>query len=581
LTTQYLYMVFRLLAPVFFFKFSILFAQNTEIPKDYFRSPMDIPLILSGSFGELRNNHFHSGLDIKTEGVEGKNIYAVAEGYISRVRVSGFGYGKALYITHPNGLVSVYAHLKSFNDSIGKFVKDYQYANETFDVDINPEPGLLSVKKGEIIAFSGNSGGSGGPHLHFEIRDEKTEHALNPLHFGFKITDNIKPIISEIIIYLIDELSSVNNAQKPLKVKTSGVSGKYNLQLQAPLIIHGKTGFGINTHDLANNSSNRLGVYSIELKVNGERIYYYEMKRFSFDDTRCLNTHVDYYHCKKYKTWYHRSIVAPNNTLTAYEDVKEGGIFNFSEDSIYQMEYIVKDFFGNTSVLNFDIKGISKPSIQPASRLSPKAVAFFKFNESNVFKNDLININFPAGVFYDDLHFEFSQAEPLPGSISPLFKVHHEYEPVHATYTLSIKLNSLPMHLRRKALVVHIDEKGGKTPVGGDLREETLTSSPKLLGNFSVMIDSIKPSITALNVPVGGNMTGLKEIRFKISDNLSGIKSFRGTLNGNWILMEWDPKNNLLYHSFEKNLPPGKYEFYLEVKDQRGNTAEYSIDIRR
>ena len=169
----------RLIIIPFLFFISVSMAQNSY-PQDYFQSPLEIPLILSGTFAELRSNHFHSGLDIKTQQQSGLKVMAAASGFVSRIKVSHFGYGKALYITHPNGYTTVYAHLQNFNPEIDAYIKHRQYKNESYEIELFPKAGELLVNNGDIVAYSGNTGGSGGPHLHFEIRN-KQEHPMNPM----------------------------------------------------------------------------------------------------------------------------------------------------------------------------------------------------------------------------------------------------------------------------------------------------------------------------------------------------------------------------------------------------------------
>ncbi|HEY9114612.1 MAG TPA: M23 family metallopeptidase, partial [Bacteroidales bacterium] len=240
------------------FSFSISFSQNSEYPADYFRSPLDIPLYLSGTFGELRSNHFHSGIDIKTQGVEGKNVYAVADGYVSRIKVSAGGYGKALYINHPNGTVSVYGHLKKFSPAIEKYVRDLQYSNESFEVEAFPTKETLPVKKGDVVAFSGNTGSSGGPHLHFEIREEGTQYAVNPLLYkSIKVKDLLKPSIMELVIYPVDEQSLIDGKNDTAFFAVEGTGKDYVLKGKPKITVTGNVSFGIRTIDLMSDIPNK------------------------------------------------------------------------------------------------------------------------------------------------------------------------------------------------------------------------------------------------------------------------------------------------------------------------------------
>ena len=262
-------------------------------PQDVFQSPLAIPLDISGSFGELRSNHFHSGLDFKTSGVEGLPVYATGDGYVSRIKISPFGYGKAIYITHPNGFTSVYGHLQKANGAIQELIKKKQYQEQSFEVEMYLYPTELPVKKGDVIAFSGNTGGSGAPHLHFEFRDTKSEQIINPMHFGFKkiIKDERKPIIQGIVVYPLDS-TTVNNAQKPINISfNKQADGTY---LSTKVKANGRIAFGINAYDYCTNAYNKNGLYKVKAYLNGVLQYQYGFDTFAFDESRYINNFIDY-----------------------------------------------------------------------------------------------------------------------------------------------------------------------------------------------------------------------------------------------------------------------------------------------
>ncbi|RMG76485.1 MAG: M23 family metallopeptidase, partial [Bacteroidetes bacterium] len=344
-----------------------LLGQNKDslefkYPQNYFRSPLDIPLLLAGNYGEIRSNHYHAGIDIKTEGVEGKNVYAAADGYVSRIKISEGGYGKALYITHPNGYTTVYAHLKRFNDTIEQYVRKQQYLKESYEIELFPPKNSLKVKKGDIIAVSGNTGGSGGPHLHFEIRETDTEVPINPLLFGFDIKDDIPPIIKHLTIYPIDDTSFVNRRSRPKRYALSGSNGKYSLS--ATPEVKGIIGFGIEVIDKLNGSNNRCGIYSIDLTIDGDTIYRHHIEDIPFHKTRYINCHVDYEAWKKDGIKTQRCYRLPNNQLDFYDKLKYNGLYMFTDDSVHEVRFIVKDTYQNTSELVFNVKS-STAKIQP------------------------------------------------------------------------------------------------------------------------------------------------------------------------------------------------------------------------
>ena len=297
---------------LFAFIIGQVYCQN-NIPQDYFSNPMEIPLILSGNFGELRSNHFHSGLDIKTQQREGVPIYAPADGYINRIKVSHFGYGKALYITHPNGYSTVYAHLQRYAGVIQEYVKDKQYKKESYTLELFPEKEILPVKKGDLIAYSGNSGSSGGPHLHFEIRDPASR-PMNPLLFGINIPDTKKPLINTIFAYPLGKDAQVNNSQNPIKLRLIlQKDGSYKTE---NVTAFGRIGFGISTYDQQNGASNKNGVYQIRAINNGEEVFKVLFEKFSFDETRYLNRFIDYAYYKTNRSRVQKLFRQSNNPIS-------------------------------------------------------------------------------------------------------------------------------------------------------------------------------------------------------------------------------------------------------------------------
>ena len=334
-----------------------LFSFSQEkYPKDYFRSPLDIPIFLSGSFGELRSNHFHAGLDIKTQGKEGLKVFAVADGYVSRIKVQQFGYGKAIYITHPNGFTSVYGHLSKYNGEIDKYVKSVQYKKENYQTgNLFFKEDKFPVKKGEIIAFSGDTGGSGGPHLHFEIRNTKTESIINPLFFGLKVEDTKPPVIQSLKVYTINSASRINQQNKSFQIPIKNIKvGKYKAdRISASGII----GFGISVFDRFNKAPNKNGIYSLEMLVNGKRFYYHNVETFSFSESKYLNLHIDYEHFKKYKRRYQKTHKVTANKLSIYQDLINNGKINIQKGLNYTIEIIAKDFENNSSSIIIPIAG--------------------------------------------------------------------------------------------------------------------------------------------------------------------------------------------------------------------------------
>ncbi|MDG1476305.1 MAG: M23 family metallopeptidase [Vicingaceae bacterium] len=553
--------------------------SQDSIPKGYFRSPLGIPLFLAGNFGELRSNHFHGGLDMKTQGKEGFNIYAAADGFVSRIKVSPWGYGKTIYIDHPNGTTTVYAHLQRYKGEIAKYVKEHQYKNESWEFDWYPADSLMPVKKGQIIALSGNTGGSGGPHLHFEIRETESEHPINPLLVGFDIKDNIKPTIKSIIVKPLNDTSYVNNSNKAQRFLAVGINGTYKLKYGTTISAYGEIGVGIETIDKLNGVSNRNGIYSIELSQNSEIIYKSEMKKFSFDQDRALNSLIDYEMFLAKKIRYQKSYIEPNNHLPIYTQHKNNGVIHIGISDKNNFTYNVKDSYGNLSIISFPISGnLNRKLIKPTAKINFDTT--FSFQDSNYYETQNVTVSIPKDALYKDLPFHFSTADTLTGAITPTYFIHNEYTPLHKAINVSIKVGRLSEYERSKATIVHFDRRKRYYSKGGTWRNNSITTKSKKFGGFAVMLDTVPPKITPTNMFANKNMSGNSTITVKIADNLSGIKSFRGTIDGKWVMMEYEAKKAKIFHTFD-NLPKGKHNFELTLTDGVGNESFVSIPFTR
>jgi len=310
------------LSYIFIFFFSFAFSQQ-KIPQNDFRSPLDIPIILSGTFGELRSNHFHSGLDIKTKQKEGFEVFAIGDGYVSRIKIQHWGFGKALYVTHTNGYTSVYAHLKKLAPKLEAYLKKQQYNKESYEIQLYPKADELVLKKGEVIAYSGNSGSSGGPHLHFEIRDAASK-PMNPMLFGIDVKDSHHPTVNGVFVYALSDSAQVNSSNKMVQLQLK--KGKENNSFIADKIFaSGEIGLGINSYDRQDLAFNKNGIYQLESFVNGVKNFSYDFQKFSFGESRYINTLIDYSRFKKKRQRVQRCFVTAANKLSIYDDVVNDG----------------------------------------------------------------------------------------------------------------------------------------------------------------------------------------------------------------------------------------------------------------
>lgn len=542
--------------------------STNKYPITDFRQPLDIsPPALAGSFGEIRGNHFHSGIDFRTNQREGYPVYAVADGYISRLRVQNSGFGQALYINHPNGFTTVYGHLQRFAPKIASIVKKLEYEKKSFEIDEFPDATLIPVHKGEIIAWSGNRGSSGGPHLHFEIRDTKTEETINPQFFGIIIPDNIPPVIHGLYVYRLNGKTFNENTPKQA-IGISGANGNY--KTTAPISLTGEVGFGIVVTDRHNGLSGTNGVYSIQLEVDGKKIYTSALERFAFEDSKAINSHIDYPTYLNTKRSIQKSFVEPGNPLKIYSSLVNSGKINFNDGASHQLRYIITDSKGNSSVLPFTVNAGSVPIAAP---VIPAGI-IYPYNRVNEFNTDDIKVVFPLGTLYSDLNFTYKKLpKPTGNAWSAVHQIHNKYTPLHIGFDISIKADNLPENLRSKALIVN----SNGSSQGGFFENGYVKATPKNFGSFYIATDTLAPRIVPVNIAEGKNMAGLSKIFFRISDNLSGIKSFNGFIDGKWALMEFDTKTATLWHSFDERTAPGKHTLELIVVDMKENTRKYTV----
>ncbi len=542
------------------------------------RTPLDIPLRLSGTFGELRTDHFHSGIDIKTNGKEGEKIYTIESGYVSRIKVSPEGFGKALYITHPNGLVSVYAHLKDFTGNVSKYVKGKQYEYKKFSVNLFPDKAEFPVKKGELIGYSGNTGGSKGPHLHFEIRNAETEKPLNPLQYGFEVKDYIRPKIESLKVYPLNIYSEVDHDCQPRKYKTAGWGEKYRIKNYDTIYVSGDIYFGILTYDLLNKTNNKNGVYSVEMYLDSALVFSSEMNEFAFAETRYINSLIDYEEFIENKKRYVRTLVDPNNKLTIYKKVKNNGIISFSDTGNHHLTIIVKDFYGNTSKLSAVLKSYRMDlSIIPAE---VSEGIYFDCMQANSFENGNFILNAPAGSFYNSFRFIYDELPKTDSINSKIHIIHKETIPVHSWIEIAIKADSVKENYQDKLLIVKINEEDDHNAEGGKYENGFVKTLIRSFGKYAVMMDTVPPEIEPLNIHDNKNISGDKLLKIKVSDNLSGIDKYEACMNEEWILMEYDPKNDMLIYYIDDRIEKGWNNFKLEVSDERNNKAVYKAKLK-
>jgi murein DD-endopeptidase MepM/ murein hydrolase activator NlpD len=547
-----------LLAPLFVF--------SQDYPQETFQSPLGIPLDLSGSFGELRSNHFHSGLDFKTTGKEGLPVYATGDGYVSRIKISTFGYGKAIYITHPNGYTSVYGHLQKANGVIQDYIKKKHYQEKSYEIEMYLYPTELPVKKGDIIAYSGNTGGSGGPHLHFEFRDTKSEQIINPMHFGLKkiIVDERKPIIQGIVAYPIDS-TTVNNSQKPINISFSKqADGSY---LGVKVKANGKVAFGINAYDFCTNGYNKNGLYKVKAYLNGVLQYQYGFDSFAFDESRYINNFIDYERFHEMGQRVQKLFQMNEYPLSIVSGNKKDGIINVQPNSNYNYRVEVYDFHGNKVELIIPIEFANQEA--KIEKTFQKTPYYIKAKTESIFEKNNVSVYVPENAFYSNFYMNFDVNNDV-------VTLHDDSVPVHKNITLAFNnVAGLTEEQLSKTYIATLD--GYKLKYNNTYRKgNNFSIKTKTLGKFKLAQDITPPRIYNVNFIEGKTLTTQKTISVSVTDLHSDIDTYNGYLNGKWILMEYDYKTKKLTHNLEDVIyVEGRNDLKIVVTDNLQNSTTF------
>jgi hypothetical protein len=538
-------------------------AQN-NYPQDYFGNPLDIPLVLSGTFAELRSTHFHSGLDIKTQGREGLKVKSVADGFISRIKISHFGYGKALYVTHPNGYTSVYAHLQGFSPDIEAFVKRKQYENESYEIELFPKAEDFPVFKDAIIAYSGNTGGSGGPHLHFEIRDN-AERPVNPMLFGIDIKDTTAPLIKSVYAYPLDKNSFINNSNTKQKLRLIPLeNGDYIIK---DVDAFGRIGFGVETIDRQDMAANTNGVFNIQTFINGKQNFELDFKRFSFDETKHINGLIDYEH---YTTEGERiqKLFNKNNPLSIINSNLNDGFIAVedSTNSVYKIR--VTDYKKNESWVTISIKGTKDVVSEPVKEETTPYV--IKSDQTINLKEGKVSVAFYKDTFYDDFYLDFEVTNDT-------LKLHKDVVFAKKNFIISFDVSNYSNEDKNKLYIARlIGYKNYPAYTYTKRKGDFLTAKTNTLGTYALTIDSIKPTISSANFKNKQWLSKYRYLKIKIDDEGSGISNYRATVNGKWILMEYDYKTKTLTHDFNDGVvKETKNNLKVIVIDNVGNNSTF------
>ena len=546
----------------FFISVNFVLAQNTQ------RNPLEYESILSGTFGELRTNHFHSGIDIKTKGKEGSKVYAFSKGYVSRIKISKGGYGKAIYIKHNDGKTTVYAHLKRFSKKIETIVKNEQYKKEDYEIEIFPALNEIKILDNELIGYSGNTGGSSGPHLHFEIRDIN-QKPLNPLNYGIDVKDSKTPSVLGLRIYSLyknREIKDYKNLTLYKKDKNTYITDTINSI--------GTLGFGIQTIDRQDLASNKNGVYKINTYIDNDTLTIIDFSKFSFEETKHINRYIDYSEFKRSKRRFQKLFIQKNNPLSIYKTERNHGVISLIESSKHLIKIEVLDFKKNITKIFIPIKGDKYKNILNNDndfKIGDINKLFINRNKRYFINQHNSSLHIEKETFYRNLFIKKNSSTDtlnLGSDTVPLLK--------------SFKIKFKKPNYKNSYIGIQNDKSNKLSFVSSTIKEDSIIAFSKRLGKYIVSRDTINPTITPLGFSKNDWISNLDYLKFQVRDTQTGIKNYRASINNKWVLMEPFNKNGVIRYDFKDNIiNKSKNVFKIEVSDNVGNTSVFETIFYR
>ena len=552
-----------------------------SLPKDYFIAPMKIPMSLSATFGEIRTNHFHGGLDLRVGGDVGEPIYAAAEGYVSRIKVSPWGGGKHIYITHPNGFRTVYMHLDGYAGELAKFVHDYQYSHRLFAFDVDLPQDSIMVEKGQLIGYAGNSGSSGGPHLHYEIRFADNDQPINPLYFGIEYSDPLPPTIANVKLYPADKSTLIDGVSKEWILTSTRKVGKRYMSVTADSVtVSGRFYAGIYAYDKSDKDSRRNGVERIEIYVDGALFAIYSVPSYIYEETRAINAQIDYQQYQKNKEYYVITRQLPGIRYPKVTVARDSGYICFHDNNLHKMEFRVYDYKGNVAKQSLKVRSVFDESVgSQQSHLSIHNSQFtnsqlsVRYSKSKVIDTAGFRLTIkPYTLFSDDeLVFRILQRKAgFYGNVYTIYPRNYNYPPNNA-YTIELPMPHGVKVNRSKLLICSVAGKKSSA-IETRIEDGVLKADVKYFGSFTVAADTVPPVVTPSNFKDGATITK-KELRLKITDDFSGIATYNCFISGRWVLAEYDPKVAALIID-SKLLRKGQNTLAVKVADAVGNLTE-------
>jgi hypothetical protein len=538
----------------------------SQLLSDYkYGYPLKGNFEVSSNFGQIRPNHFHAGIDVRTTKI-GIPIIAVSDGYISRIRISKAGYGNVLYITHTDGRMSVYAHLDKFITEIEKYAINKQFEAKEFELTDYPDSTLFPVLKGQIIAWSGNSGRSFGPHLHFEIRNAQNDLPYNPELFGFKASDDIAPEIKNLYLYPLESNSSVNNSSSVFSQKIFYRNGKY--YLKNSIEVSGDIGLGVFAFDKINTSKNPQAIYKMKVFKDDSLIFQYINNEISFEESSQINSFIDFENYTKFRDKIIKCYVEPGNTLGIYKNLINRGVMRFYDNELHKIKIVMQDFSKNSTTFSFEVK-----SVKPKLKKQEKIVDLLKYDIENYIVYENFRAIIPINSLFKNYQKQFYEYSSIYYD-SDVYILQNEFIPLKSEISVAVKTNK-PVDIE-KTLIVNISQ-NKISPLETYYFDNFFVAKSKKFGSYALMQDTIPPLIKSLTIPENTDLTNINEINFTISDEFSGLKNYYAELDGNFILLQYDYNTNLLKYSFDKNIAQNiNHTLIITATDKKNNKAVFN-----
>lgn len=556
-------------------------------PADYYRYPLDLPCLLSANYAEMRPDHFHSGVDLKTGGTTGHPVHAAADGYVARISVAPSGYGRAIYIAHPNGTTTVYAHMERFTDALERYLDEERYRAQRSNIDLFPEASRFPVRQGDVIGLSGNSGWSLGPHVHFEVRRTKDSRTLNPIANGWiRPKDDIPPRIVKLWAVSIDTLLGVPIHGTPRAYAVQQTErGEYTLADSACVPLEGNTYFILESTDRKNDVSNTFGVWRVTARVDGETILEFEKDALLFSNTRYCNASVHYPMQLSSRNELLMLALQSGNHLPMYKKVVDRGVVRAAEGERKQIVIDATDDCGNLSRLSFD--AIGAPHSDAPVR--PQGVVVPHDRRCSFTLREGCSVTIPAHALYESIFYTQEQLDSCHvkmrsdriAPLSPVFRIGDPKIPIHNSVAVTLFCD-LPDSLQARASLAGVSAGGDLYFAGGRYKEGRVNGSIRSFGRYCVVADTKGPEIAA-SFRDGADLTNSRSIHFKVHDNFSGIASFSATIDGKWIAFEQDARRGVLTHYFDdRRTPRGQmHRLVLTLRDGAGNKTTWEARFRR